>query len=462
MFSKISFKIGLLFFVFILVFELFLFLVLYTNLANDRIDEVMESTLERGNTHRDVLEDNFNPSTLEHIGIMESVSDFVVVVTDGTGDVIVSSDPVEQEMVQVMEHTENDVIPTKGKVVEDRWKQKDYIATDSPITVNGEHKGRVFMFANTNTVKKIVDQLGRQFVVIGLITIVLTIFTILILSRFITLPIIKMKEATEQLSKGRNKVELHTERKDELGELAKSITQLSNDLEQLKTARNEFLASISHELRTPLTYIKGYADIINRQSTTETEIKEYTAIIRDETDQLSELVKNLFELAKIDQNKFLIKREDALLCDLIKTAAERFHPVFAEKSILFSICCPKDIIALVDPERFQQVLINILDNAKKHSSTGDRIFLEVRQDAQEIHILISDEGEGIPKADLPYVFDRLFLVEKSRSRQSGGTGLGLAIAKEIIESHGGKIEVQSKRGKGTTFIITLIRGDYDE
>ncbi|MEN1969637.1 ATP-binding protein [Lentibacillus sp. N15] len=462
MFSKLSLKIGLLFFVFILVFESFLFFVLYTNLANDRIDEVMESTLARGNTHRDVLEDNLNKSTLEHVGIMESVSDFVVIVTDENGNVVVSSDPIKQEMMSVIKHIGSNTVPTKGEIVEDRWKQKQYIATQSPITINGELKGNVFMFADTNTVKKTIDQLGRQFVVIGLITIVLTIIIIFFLSRFITQPIIKMKEATEQLNEGGNKVELHTERKDELGELAKSITKLSTDLEQLKLDRNEFLASISHELRTPLTYIKGYADIINRQITSETEIKEYTAIIRDETDQLSKLVKNLFELAKMDQNKFSINCEDVVLCNLLKSVTDRIHPVFAEKNIVFSAHCSGDIIAFVDPQRFQQVLINILDNAKKHSSIGDRIILEVRQTAQEIRILISDEGEGIPKADLPFIFDRFFRVEKSRSRQSGGTGLGLAIAKEIIELHGGKIEVSSERGKGTSFIITLTRGEPNE
>ncbi|MEN1968013.1 ATP-binding protein [Lentibacillus sp. N15] len=462
MFSKLSFKIGLLFFMFILVLELFLFLALYTNLANERINEVMESTLARGNTHRDVLEDNFNQSTLEHVGIMESVSDFVVIVTDEKGNTIVSSDPVEQEMMNVIKHTKKDTIPARGKIIEDRWKQKEYIVTDSPITIDGRHKGNVFMFANTNTVEKIVDQLSDQFIVIGFITVILTIITIFILSRFVTLPIIKMKEATEQLSKGRNKVELRMDRKDELGELAKSIRTLSNDIDQLKKARNEFLASISHELRTPLTYIKGYADVINRQTISESQLKEYTAIIREETSQMSELVKNLFDLAKMDQNKFSINREDVVLYDLIQTVIDRMNRVLEEKNIVCSVRCPKNIIAYVDPERFQQVFINILDNAKKHSAIGNQILLEVKQSPEVIRIFISDEGEGIPKADLPYIFDRLFRVEKSRSRQSGGTGLGLAIAKEIIESHDGRIEAQSNRGKGTTFIITLKRGDDDE
>ncbi len=462
MFNKLSFKIGLLFFVFILIIESILFFILYINLANDRIDEVMNSLLARGNTHRDVLEEHFDQPTLEHVGIMESASEFIVVITDEKGDIIISSDPVEDEMMDVVDHANNDEIPIEGKIVEDRWNEGKYIATDSPITINGEHKGHVFMFANTNFVKRTVDQLSDQFMLTSLITIILTIITIFILSRFIAHPLIKMKEATEQLSKGKHNVELHTERKDELGELANSITKLSKDLEELKMARNEFLASISHELRTPLTYIKGYADIINRQDTSKEEVEEYIEIIREETDQLTVFIRNLFELAKIDQNNFLIRRERVVLCELIQNVVERIQPVLTEKDIMVHVNCPNEIIAFIDPERFQQVFINILDNAQNHSDEGSQILLDVKQTAQYIIITTTDHGIGIPDEDLPYIFDRLYRVEKSRSRQSGGSGLGLAITKEIIDSHGGSIEISSRRGKGTSVIIKLNRGDHNE
>src|SRR5699024_12234500 len=111
--------------------------------------------------------------------------------------------------------------------------------------------------------KRTVDQLSNQFLITSIITVLLTIITIFILSRFIAHPLIKMKEATEQLSKGKHNVELHTERKDELGEIAHSISTLSKHLKDLKIERNEFLEYLSHELRTTLTYIKEYADIIN-------------------------------------------------------------------------------------------------------------------------------------------------------------------------------------------------------
>src|SRR5699024_8348775 len=194
MFKKLSFKIGLLFFVFILIIESFLFFILYTNLANDRIEEVINSLLARGNTHRDVLEDHFDWYTLKHVGIMESASEFIVIITDEKGDIMISSDPVEKEMMDVVDHTNDEEIPTEGKIVEDRWNEGKYIATDSPITINGKHKGHVFMFAHTDYVKRTVDQLSNQFLIASVITVLLTIVTIFILSRLIAQPLIKMKE----------------------------------------------------------------------------------------------------------------------------------------------------------------------------------------------------------------------------------------------------------------------------
>ncbi|WP_337020523.1 HAMP domain-containing sensor histidine kinase, partial [Oceanobacillus massiliensis] len=355
-------------------------------------------------------------TTLEHVAIMESESDFTVVITNALGNVIVNSDSIEQEMMDVIEHTDYKQMPNEGKVLEERWPEKKYIATDSPITINEEHQGHVFMFADTNNIRRIVDHLSDQFIVIGLITIILTIITVFILSRLITKPLVKMKEATEQLSKGRHKVELHTERRDELGELAASITKLSDDLERLKNERNEFLASISHELRTPLTYLKGYADIISRGDISGNERNEYIEIIREESEQLAILVKDLFELAKMDQNKFTINKEDVAFGKLIHTITERIRPALEEKNITFSVRCPNHITAHIDPERIQQVLLNILDNAKKHTSQGKRISLEVSQSKREIITMISDEGEGVPEEDLPYIFERLYRVEKSRSR----------------------------------------------
>lgn len=459
MLNRLALKIGLLFFVFIVIIESVLFLTLYFTFVDERVDEVMTNLLARGNTHSEVLEDSFEPATLNHVAMMESASDFVVIITDAEGNQLTHSDSIEPEMSEVLRHTDFDLVPQEGKIVEERWNEKEFISTDSPITIEGEHRGHVFMFAETNHIKQMVGHLRNQFLAAGLIAIGLTVITIFLLSRLITLPLIRMKEATGQLSKGNNQVKLHIGRNDELGELAKAITTLSNDLDRLKNARNEFLASISHELRTPLTYIKGYADIASRPNASDAEKREYIAIIREETAHLTKLIQHLFELAQLDHNQFAIEKEKCSLEVLFRSVSGLVRPAFEEKRVVLSVQCDSDILAFIDPERFQQVLLNVLDNARKHSEEGSQVTLQAIQDEETITVSVSDEGEGIPEEEVPFVFDRLYRVEKSRSRQHGGSGLGLAIAKEIVESHGGRISLQSKHGKGTTVQIELSRGD---
>lgn len=463
MFNKLSFKIGLLFFIFILIIESFLFFVLYINLANNRVEEVMDSLLARGNTHRDVLEDQFNQSTLEHVVIMESESDFFVIITDEEGEIITSSEGTVDSMMEIANHSNDDTeVPLEGKVVEDRWNEVEYIATDSPITVDGEHQGHVFMFADTESVKRTVNQLSNQFWVISLITIALTIGTIFLLSRFIAFPIIRMKLATEKLSEGNHNVQLNTNRKDELGELASSITKLAEDLQQSKIERNEFLASIAHELRTPLTYIKGYADIITRSDTTNKEKAEYMTIIKEETEALTLLIKHLFELAKMDERNFVINPDWINLHDLLKTVVERIQPILIDKKITIQIDCPSDLNVFIDSERFQQVFLNLFDNAQKHADEASTVKVLVSETNYFTEIKVVNKGEGIPKKDLPYIFDRLYRVEKSRSRLSGGSGLGLSITKEIVEAHGGNITIESEENKETSVMIKLPRRENDE
>ncbi|HSI66153.1 MAG TPA: ATP-binding protein [Planococcus sp. (in: firmicutes)] len=459
MLNRLALKIGLLFFVFIIIIETVLFLTLYFTFVDERVDEVMTNLLARGNTHSEVLEDSFEPATLNHVALMESASDFVVIITDAAGNELAHSDLIEPEMRDVLAHTDFGQVPQYGKIVEERWDEKEFIAADSPITIEGEHRGHVFMFAETNPIKQMVSHLRNRFLVVGLIAIGLTVITIFLLSRLITMPLIRMKQATEQLSKGNNQVKLTIDRNDELGELANAITTLSNDLDRMKNERNEFLASISHELRTPLTYIKGYADIASRPDASEAEKEEYMAIIQEETAHLTRLIRQLFELAQLDHNKFAINKEYFSVDMLFKSVSDLVRPAFEEKRITLSIVSDPDISAFIDPERIQQVLLNVLDNARKHSPEGTRVTLRGIRDEEKVVISISDEGEGIPEDDVPYVFERLYRVDKSRSRESGGSGIGLAIAKEIVESHGGSITLESERGQGTVVRIELERGN---
>lgn len=454
---KISFKLGLLFFVFVLGTETILFASLYVTLVNSRINEEFEQLLARGNNHRDVLEKSYNPSTLEHVTMMESEAETDVVITNEKGKILYFSDHILPFAKRIIKNT-NKNIPHSGMIVQKNWQKESHISTVSPIRIDGKIKGYVYMFQNTGSIQNMIYKLKHHFIMVGILSVFLTIITIAFLSRVITIPLIRMKEATEKLSKGDFSVRLQIKGEDELAELGKAIQTLARDLEYLKKERNEFLASISHELRTPLTYVKGYADIARRPNVEEEERNRYLSIIYEEAEHIQKLVKDLFELAKMDQHSFQIHKEPTNLCSFLKKLHDKMHPAFQAKKMSLVYYCDGNITVHIDQKRFEQVMMNLLDNALKYSDQGSTVSIDVRAEKNNIVIIVSDEGRGIPEEDLPHIFERFYRVDKSRSRNSGGTGLGLAIAKEIVEAHGGSIYAASEYGKGTNMIITLPEG----
>jgi signal transduction histidine kinase len=452
---KISFKLGLLFLVFVLGIETVLFTSLYITLVNSRINEEFEQLLARGNSHRDVLEKNYDPSTLEHVTMMESEAETDVVITNDKGKILYFSDHILPFAKKIIKNA-NKNISYGGMIVQKNWQKESHISTVSPIRIDGKIKGYVYMFQNTDSIQNMISKLKHHFIMVGILSVFLTIITIAFLSRIITIPLIRMKQATEKLSKGDFSVRLQVKGEDELAELGKAIQTLSRDLEYLKKERNEFLASISHELRTPLTYVKGYADIARRPNIEEEERNQFLSIIYEEAEHMQKLVKDLFDLAKMDQLSFQIHKEPTNFCSFLKKMHDKMRPAFQAKKLSLVYQCENNITVHIDQKRFEQVMINLLDNALKYADQGSTVSIDVRAEKKKIIIIVSDEGSGIPDEDLPHIFERFYRVDKSR--YSGGTGLGLAIVKEIVEAHGGSIYAASKYGKGTNIIMTLPEG----
>ncbi|MCM3441522.1 ATP-binding protein (plasmid) [Metabacillus halosaccharovorans] len=452
--NKISLKLGFWFLVVMLLMEVFLLYFLHKNIVITQIEKELSALQARGNNHRDVLEESYRPETLQHISLMELSGEMDVIVTDNNQNIIISSsklDPVEEKILSY--DLKN--VPRNGKVIEQRWRDKKYISTVTPYSINANEKGYVYMFQNTNQVQEIITNLNHHFIVAAVITGIFLILTILFLTKVLTTPLIRMKKATEKLSKGDFSVHLPKMGKDELGDLFQSIKILANDLKYLREERNEFLASISHELRTPLTYIKGYAEVARRKNLIDKERDQYLEIIYEESEKLSVMIKDLFNLAKIDRNSFVIDRINVQLCFFFHSLYEKVLPAFKEKGVELELICKKNVIVRIDPIRFEQILLNLLNNALKYSEPHTTTSISVKREKGKVRIEIKDEGSGIPKEDVPFIFERFYRVEKSRSRDSGGTGLGLSIVKELIESHEGNIEVKSEPGKGSTFIISI-------
>jgi two-component system, OmpR family, sensor histidine kinase ArlS len=455
---KISIKLGLWLSLCILLIEIVSMTFLHRNLVHTRVHQEFESLLVKGNSQRAVLEIKTDSHTLSHISLMGSQSDSKVVVTNSKGEILVTSERINSSIKDILSiPISNSNLPRNGKIIQDDWKKEQYIATVTPFNKDGKNFGYVYMFKNTEDVQKLISQLNKHIFVASLLILFTILIFIFFLSKALTKPLITMKEATKKLSNGDFSVTLPKPSNDELGELSNSIQTLANDLKYLKQERNEFLASISHELRTPLTYINGYADIARRKNLDEKERVQYLDIIREESLRVSSLLKELFDLARLDQNTFSINKEKVNFLKFTNSIYERVLPAFKNKGIHLILDCPENLFIAIDPIRFEQVIINLLDNSLKYSKESSTTSIKAIEENGKVQITIEDQGVGIPEIDLPHIFDRLYRVDKSRSRATGGFGLGLAIVKQLVEAHEGEITVESQVGEGTCFTIILKR-----
>ncbi len=246
--------------------------------------------------------------------------------------------------------------------------------------------------------------------------------------------------------------------KDDDGNSAGSIVVLNDltKLRQLERVRQDFVANVSHELRTPITSVKAMAEtLLGGAWKDQAMLHRYLQAIDQESDRLSNLINDLLDLTKLDSN-IEASKEPFDLIQLIDEVQERFINTNTETG-RFSLYLPDSDLPRVEAnrDRIKQVLINLLDNAFKYTPPGGEIRLSVWPESDWVKIAVADNGIGIPKEDLGRIFERFYRVDKARSREKGGTGLGLSIVKHIVESYGGKIEVESSLYQGSVFTFSL-------
>ncbi|WP_410502495.1 ATP-binding protein [Exiguobacterium acetylicum] len=438
---RISYSVGGIVLAAFLICGSVLFGTLYYQLSQTRTQEVVDGLLNRGNTHRDVLVDSYDQTTMRHVSMMEADSSFTVVITDACGKQLEASRPLSNEMKSVLEHTDFDY-RQQGKIV----TMRDFLMTDSPITINGVHRGHVFMFASKTIVDHVLDPLKQQFFQVSLLALLLAGAASIWTTRLISRPLIQMEEATARLLDGEGG-ELPIDRQDELGQLARSIQQLKQDLDFLNRERSEFLASVSHELRTPLTYIKGYADILERQTLSPDEQQRYITIIREESQQMNEWIEQLFWLARIDANAFTMERKPIDIEELIHQVIRLVRKDIEQENVSLEIEGER-LQVMGDAQQLRQMIMNIIENARRHTSSG-KIIVRYGVNEAGAFIQIEDTGEGIAAESLPHVTKRLYRTEASRSRKHGGTGIGLSIVEAIAQAHGAELIIKSQLGQGT-------------
>ncbi|MDG5472273.1 ATP-binding protein [Jeotgalibacillus sp. ET6] len=420
--NKLSLKISLFYLVGIAVILVVSLFVMHNLLVNQQVQNELENLLQRGNSHRDVLMDNYDEKTIEHVVLMEDKARTEVVIMNGEGNVAGASN-------NAFKHIKDEWLSENEGIVEDDWRNEPFLASISKINSGGS----VIMLKPTEQIQSLIHELNRHFFVAALLTVGFLLFSLYFLSHVIIKPLLSIRQAAGKLSDGQVITVPETRRKDEIGELARAITKISGDLHQIQHTRKAFLTSIAHELRTPITYIKGYAGLLKKEHSA------YGGIIYEESQRLQRLIEDLFELARMEENSFTIQPEQTEMTSFIQDIIDRMQLVFEEKEISLQLKTGAAFTKQIDRNRFEQVIMNLIDNALKYTPAGKAVKLTVNQDC----ITVTDEGPGVNEDALPFLFDRFFRVDSSRNRETGGTGLGLAITKEIIEAHDGKISAEN-------------------
>lgn len=289
--------------------------------------------------------------------------------------------------------------------------------------------------------------------IVMLVSIIFAILIGLLISRQISIPIRNAIELTKDISNGNLKRRLDIKSDTlEIKELSGAVNQLAERLEEMEMIRKRIVSDVSHELRTPLTAIQSNMEALIDgiwEPSQERLSNIYKEILR-----INRLVGDLSKIAKYENKGENLNKTIFNLGEIINRIVTDFELEIHKKNLLVHVKNGVNNI-YADEDKISQIIVNVLSNSIKYTSNNEKVNIETFKSNSDVVIKIKDSGIGIPKQDLPYIFERFYRVDKSRNRSTGGSGVGLTIAKAIVEAHNGKIDVISEPGTGTEFIITL-------
>jgi two-component system, OmpR family, phosphate regulon sensor histidine kinase PhoR len=231
----------------------------------------------------------------------------------------------------------------------------------------------------------------------------------------------------------------------------KDVTDFMRALE----VKEEFVASVSHELRTPLTSIHGFTSLILERDDLPEEVRQQLGVVERNVDRLDRLVADLLQTAQVERGLVHLERERTDIAALVRQSLEAGRPAVEAAGLTLGSRVPDHLVVMVDPQRFAQVVDNLLSNAVKYTPSGGRIEVDLSVTHDRVELVVVDTGIGISVRDRNYVFSRFFRTRHAAQRSIQGIGLGLSISKAIVDSHGGRIEVESEEGRGSTFRVRL-------
>lgn len=335
----------------------------------------------------------------------------------------------------------------------------DYTENKYPLTSNNKEMGSIIIgYFGTSYLSAasvtFMSALNHSFIISAMIALIFGICISIVISRQISKPLGKITETANKMKDGNLEVRanVNTNTK-EIDELSKSINYLAETLNNQEMLRKRLTSDMAHELRTPLTTLKTHIEAFMDGIWEPTPERFQT--FYEEIERLSKMVDNLRNLAKLEQTNINLNKSMSNISFELEKIIDIYKPLFIKENYeLVSVITP-EIYAVVDVDKFKQIVNNLISNAHKYLRPKGKVIVILEKIENKIIIKITDTGIGIPKEDIPYIFERFYRSDLSRNKKTGGSGIGLTIAKAFVEAHGGKIYVESKVDEGSIFIVEL-------
>ena len=308
--------------------------------------------------------------------------------------------------------------------------------------------GAVLLHISVESLEVSYTELLVKIMPISSVALMLGIVLSYVLARSQSRPVKQISVAVKQFAEGDLTSRVQLECGGELQALGDSINDMAQALSELEDSRRSFVANVSHELRSPLTSMRGYVEGMLDGTIPEEEYGKYLSVVRDETRRLTTLVNDLLNLSRIESGKFPMNKVGYDICEQLRRILIGFEGRIDERCSDVQVNMPDEqLMVMADPDRINQVISNLIDNALKFMpEEGGVLGLVIVREGEKVHVSVSDNGTGIPEEDIGHVFDRFYKADKAHT--SGmGTGLGLAIAKSILDQHGGRITARSGGGE---------------
>ena len=395
--------------------------------------------------------EGWNLYAMENIGIDAMNNGLILEVVDNNNEVIWDAMEFNHGMCQnILQNVSNNTRKNSNAPIK-------YVTKTFELIINNEKQGIVnisyygpFYYRDNDLVY--LNSLRNAMVFVAIFALILSIAVGLFISTKLSNMISKVVTSTSMISKGNYNMISNDSNISEMNTLVEAVNNLSSSLRKQEQLRKVLTKDISHELRTPLTTLQGNLEGMIDGIWEPTE--ERLQSCNEEVSRLYRLVGDLENLAKTEEEQVVLNKSNINIGNLISNILSNFEKKFLDKDITLHYES-KDVFLQGDKDKLSQAIINILSNGEKYTLQGGHIYINIGEEKDKIIIKIKDTGIGIDKEHLPFIFERFYRVDESRTRATGGSGIGLAITKSIIEAHDGRVEVKSIINKGSEFTISL-------